>query len=368
MRNDWSVKKLAEVADFLDNQRKPVTASDRVPGPYPYYGANGQQDSVKDYIFDDELVLLAEDGGYFGSKTRPVAYRVSGKCWINNHAHVLKNKPGISDINFLGYSLMYYDVTPYISGTTRAKLNKSQAGEIPLNIPSIQVQKKIVDKLNAIKKAEELIDLQIQKTEELSESIMLNVVSKKEAWKEATIGEICDLRQGLAINAKTKHLLVSKSEIPLLRIKDLKENTEEQYIDSQNYPKSSFVNESDIIYTRTGQVGLVFTGRKGVLHNNSFIVEPKSKSILKRYLYWWLQDPKFKNKIQSLAARSSQPDINHSVFKKQKISLPSLIEQETAIAKLDLVQQYKKLLQKQKHLYKELFDSVLDKSMKGELN
>ena len=55
---------------------------------YPYYGANGLQDYVAEYIFDDELVLLAEDGGNFGSKERPIAYRVSGKCWVNNHAHV----------------------------------------------------------------------------------------------------------------------------------------------------------------------------------------------------------------------------------------------------------------------------------------
>lgn len=67
---------------------------------YPYYGANGIQDYVDDFIFDDELVLLAEDGGNFGSKTRPIAYRVSGKCWVNNHAHVLKPKAGL-DVDYL---------------------------------------------------------------------------------------------------------------------------------------------------------------------------------------------------------------------------------------------------------------------------
>ncbi|WP_234985312.1 restriction endonuclease subunit S, partial [Anaerovibrio lipolyticus] len=87
----------------------PITASERTEGPYPYYGANGVQDYVSDYIFDDELVLLAEDGGNFGSKERPIAYRVSGKCWVNNHAHVLKPKPGLN-VDYLCYSLMFYDV------------------------------------------------------------------------------------------------------------------------------------------------------------------------------------------------------------------------------------------------------------------
>ena len=81
---------IEECCDILDSRRIPITASERRNGRYPYYGANGIQDYVADYIFDDELVLLAEDGGNFGSKTRPIAYRVSGKCWVNNHAHVLK--------------------------------------------------------------------------------------------------------------------------------------------------------------------------------------------------------------------------------------------------------------------------------------
>ena len=82
--------KLEEVCEILDSKRIPITSQDRKKGIYPYYGANGLQDYVDGYIFDDELVLLAEDGGYFGSKDKPIAYRVSGKCWVNNHAHVLK--------------------------------------------------------------------------------------------------------------------------------------------------------------------------------------------------------------------------------------------------------------------------------------
>ena len=74
-------KKLEEVCEILDSQRIPITAKDRKVGQYPYYGANGLQDYVAEYIFDDELVLLAEDGGNFGSTDRPIAYRVSGKCW-----------------------------------------------------------------------------------------------------------------------------------------------------------------------------------------------------------------------------------------------------------------------------------------------
>ena len=97
---------LESVCEILDSLRIPITASERTKGPYPYYGANGIQDYVADYIFDDELVLLAEDGGNFGSKDRPIAYRVSGKCWVNNHAHVLKPKSMIH-VDYLYYALMF---------------------------------------------------------------------------------------------------------------------------------------------------------------------------------------------------------------------------------------------------------------------
>ena len=122
----WPKKPLGEVAEFLDHLRRPITARDRKSGPYPYYGANGQQDSVADYIFDEPLILMAEDGGYFGDPERTIAYRVEGKCWVNNHAHVLRPKAGV-DIGFLRRQLEKYDVTRFIKGATRQKLNKSNA-------------------------------------------------------------------------------------------------------------------------------------------------------------------------------------------------------------------------------------------------
>jgi restriction endonuclease S subunit len=133
-------KKLEEVCEILDSQRVPITAKDRKSGIYPYYGANGLQDYVADYIFDDDLVLLAEDGGNFGSKDRPIAYRVSGKCWVNNHAHVLKAKPSV-DIDYLCYSLMFYDVTSLVNGATRQKLTQSAMRQMLIPVRSISEQK-----------------------------------------------------------------------------------------------------------------------------------------------------------------------------------------------------------------------------------
>jgi type I restriction enzyme S subunit len=96
----FPVKPLGEVVDFLDSRRRPVRESDRQPGPFPYYGANGQQGTINSYIFDEPLVLLAEDGGYFDEPERCIAYRISGKSWVNNHAHVLRPRKGL-DLDYL---------------------------------------------------------------------------------------------------------------------------------------------------------------------------------------------------------------------------------------------------------------------------
>lgn len=141
--------RLGDICEILDSKRVPVTAADRQPGPYPYYGANGVQDYVADYIFDDELVLLAEDGGNFGSKDKPIAYRISGKCWVNNHAHVLKPKQGL-DVDYLCYSLMFYDVSGLINGATRQKLTQADMRKMEIPVPPLEEQRRIAALLDKV--------------------------------------------------------------------------------------------------------------------------------------------------------------------------------------------------------------------------
>ena len=157
---------IEDCCEILDSMRVPITASDREEGDYPYYGANGIQDHVADYIFDDELVLLAEDGGNFGSKEKPIAYRVSGKCWINNHAHVLKPKIGL-DVDYLCYSLMFYNVDGMVNGATRQKLTQAAMRKMQIPSRSIEDQKHIVDELNRIVKIKEQRFLELQLLDKL---------------------------------------------------------------------------------------------------------------------------------------------------------------------------------------------------------
>ena len=170
-KNEWKKVKLGDVCEVLDSKRVPISEENRIKGEYPYYGANGIQGYINEYIFDEELVLLAEDGGNFGSKTKPIAYKISGKTWVNNHAHVLKAKDEIISTDFLLYSLMFYDVTKLITGTTRKKLTRAGMEKITLSIPALSIQNKITDYLQKIESFISFRKHQLNSLKELNKSL-----------------------------------------------------------------------------------------------------------------------------------------------------------------------------------------------------
>ena len=138
-----------------------------------------------------------------------------------------------------------------------------------------------------------------------------------------TLGDLVDLSQGLAINAKTSHL-ISDFGTPLLRITDLINGTRCQFVDVAKVPQQCVVTPEEIIYTRTGQVGLVFKGKRGVAHNNCFKVAPKSELLDSEYLYWFLFQESVREHANAIASGSVQKDLNHTAFKSIPIELPCL--------------------------------------------
>lgn len=146
---DWKHQRMSSVASILDNKRIPLNSEQRARmlGNFPYYGANGLVDYVDNYIFDEDLILVAEDGGYFDEyKTRPIAYKISGKSWVNNHAHVLKVKEGF-DYNFVFYSLEHKNILKFLNGGTRAKLNRGELEKLPVYFPRTYKEQKEIGNL-----------------------------------------------------------------------------------------------------------------------------------------------------------------------------------------------------------------------------
>jgi type I restriction enzyme, S subunit len=147
----WITCSVNQFAECLDRLRVPIKREDRKSGKglFPYYGANGEVGRIDDFIFDDELVLVTEDETFYG-REKPIAYRSSGKCWVNNHAHVLR--PRTKDAaDYLCYALMYYDVIPWLSGTTgRAKLTQAALNALPIAMPPKLEQAEIIRRVQTL--------------------------------------------------------------------------------------------------------------------------------------------------------------------------------------------------------------------------
>nr|WP_315198274.1 restriction endonuclease subunit S [uncultured Aquabacterium sp.] len=143
----WVTKPLGELCEVLDSRRRPVTKKDRRSGPYPYYGATGIVDHVDEFIFDEPLVLVGEDGAKWGSGDE-TAFSVTGKCWVNNHAHVLRPLRATLLDDWLVYYLVHQDLSPFVAGLTVPKLNQGSLREIPVPLPSVAEQRRIVTLLD----------------------------------------------------------------------------------------------------------------------------------------------------------------------------------------------------------------------------
>lgn len=146
----WNIEDLDNSVEIIDAKRIPINSNERKKRTngknknelYPYYGATGQVDYIDNFLLEGEYVLLGEDGAPFLDRFKDKAYLVNGKFWVNNHAHILRSK---SSNKYLLYYLNYFDFNQFVSGTTRLKLTQSSLKRIPLIIPSVKEQQKIVE-------------------------------------------------------------------------------------------------------------------------------------------------------------------------------------------------------------------------------
>ena len=177
----WMVSKLQYFIDCYDGRRVPVDAAERTPGPYPYWGAGSIMDYVNDYLFDEELLLLGEDGAPFFDYTRPVAFYSNEKIWVNNHIHVLKPHADIC-IKYLLHYLNNVDYKSYINGSILNKLTQSNMNKIALLLPPVSEQQIIADYLDTeCAKIDAVIEqtrASIEEYKKLKQSVITQSVTK----------------------------------------------------------------------------------------------------------------------------------------------------------------------------------------------
>jgi len=174
--DDWVETTIDKISTNLDSKRVPIAKSDRKSGEYPYYGASGIVDYVADYIFDGVTLLVSEDGANLVARSTPIAFSVSGKYWVNNHAHILKFA-NMATQRFVEFYFASIPLDEYITGAAQPKLNQKALNSIPIPIPkSIDEQAKIVDGLESLsaetQRLESLYQRKLAALDELKKSLL----------------------------------------------------------------------------------------------------------------------------------------------------------------------------------------------------
>lgn len=354
----WEIFKLKDITVNLDNKRKPLNESERSKISkkqlYPYLGANNIMGYVDEYLFDEEIICIAEDGGSWGENQKCCVF-VNEKCWVNNHAHVLKSN-GKADLKYLMYYLNSKDLNSYITGSTRGKLTKSSLNSIGIPLPPLATQKRIAEILDAAdalrRKDQELL----KKYDELAQAIFIDMFgdptlnSKK--FKIKTLGELIinksdlvDGPFGSSVNVKTDY--VKDGEIPVVRTKnigllefyekDLMFMTREKF----ETVKRSQVLPGDIIITKVGTIGNIsfFPShlKEGVLSTTgSCRFRPTKDVINPTFLSYNLLYQR--GYMKRISAEGVQPFLNMTHIKSIPVLYPDINQQnlfERRIKKLE---------------------------------
>ena len=313
---NWDVLPIKRVTTCLDGKRVPVDASMRVSGPYPYWGAGNIVDYIDQYLFDEDLVLLGEDGAPFFDKARPVAFHINEKVWVNNHIHVLKAE-GI-DADYLTYALNAVDYHEYISGSILPKLTQSDMNTITIPIPSHQEQVRISNALNLncgrIDKVVAGYNEMIVKLNQMKQSIISEVVTKglnsNVSVKYSGVNWIGDIPESWGLTKVSNQYDVTLGKM-LCTSPETPDSTEENYLCSANVKRNGIegdiktmwftpkekeeylLKKGDLIVSEGGNAGtpMIYDGSRDPCYIQNAVHRVRAyenQDIRNRFLYYWM--------------------------------------------------------------------------------
>ena len=373
----WKTVQLGDLCEILDTRRKPITKKDRIHGEYPYYGATGIVDWVADYIFDEELVLIGEDGAKWdaGEKT---AFIVDGKYWVNNHAHVVKPNTEKLLNKWLTYYLCGIDLKPWVTGMTVPKLNQRQLKSIPIPLPPLAEQERIVAKLDAafaeIDKAVELGQERLSRAEKALGQIVDNELSElREEHESCVLGEMLE-----SVEYGTSTKCSKTGKYPVLRMGNMQTGSfvmdDLVYLDSDLELEKYRVRKGDVFFNRTNSAlhvgkAAIYDGGSDCLFAGYLIRLNYSDDVLDgRFLNYYLNAPSTRAYGYSVMTSSvNQSNINGTKLKEYPFIKVDLKTQNCIRKKLDeitaLLSQVHFLLRKSLNEYAHLKSAILSKEL-----
>lgn len=393
----WKLSKIAEISSILDSKRVPLNSQERAKrvGEYPYYGANGVQGYIDDFIFEGEHVLLAEDGGNFEQwATRPISYLVDGKFWVNNHAHILKAKKNHST-KFIHYSLVHKNILKHINGGTRAKLNQADMRDIQVLCPPFPEQQKIAKILTSVDEVIEKTQAQIDKLKDLKTGMMQELLTQgvgvdgkphtefkdspvgriPRIWDVSTLGVEFTLLTGSTPSRKeSAYFSLNHATIPWVKTTDLNDG----YIShtEENITPKAIAETSCKLHPKGSALVAMYggwnqIGRSGLLAcdaatNQALVALLVKKRVLGEFVNYWLIANRYRWK--SIAASSRKdPNITKQDVADFLIAVPSIEEQRCLIAKFDSISKVISAKQNRLEAYKNTKKALMQDLLTGKV-
>ena len=388
--NGWENIGLGEICEVLDTKRKPITKRNRIEGEVPYYGATGIVDWVKDYIFDEPLILLGEDGAKWDSGENS-AFKIEGKTWVNNHAHVLRPiREKVMD-NWLIYNLNYQNLLSFVTGLTVPKLNQGNMRTIHIPIPPLDEQKRIVAKLDecfeAIHIARTNVEKNLSNAKELFQSQLNQIFASTgsatdgdspelaEGWVEKKLGDITTiLGDGLHGTPKYtidgEYYFINGNNLDNGKIIYKNRTKRASFGEYEKYKKN--LNDRTVFVSINGTLGNVaFYNNEKVILGKSACYFNLTEQADKNFIKYVILSPYFIDYAHKVATGATIKNVSLKSMRELKINLPKIEEQKEIVILLDTLQSQTQSLesnyQQELDALDELKKSILQKAFSGEL-
>ena len=370
---------LGDIVDILDSKRRPISKKDRKQGPYPYYGATGIVDYIDGYIFDEELILVGEDGARWKSMDS-TAFTIKGKTWVNNHAHVLRPNNEIVLNQFLIYYLNFKDLSEFVKGITVPKLNQTNLKLIPIPVPPLQEQEKIVEKLD--KKSSIITKRTNLNFESLINNLFLSHVNNvvKDLYENSPKVAVQDeiytsdyVANGSFKSLKDNVITTAEPNFALLvKFNDLSKskNLKKTFIDesSYNFLKKSNLYEGDLIINNVGaNLGQVFIVpnlyKKMSIGPNCIVMRP-SNNFLGEYLRIVMNSHYFQTMLSEIFGGAAQPKFNKTNFRSLMLPFIDLDKQNEIVSEIKKIEEIKNKLNENYSNLNELYYKYKQSSLR----
>lgn len=384
---EWKEVRLGDVCEILDSRRVPLSAMQRAKrqGVYRYYGAQGVIDYVDDYILDGEYLLVAEDGANLTTRNQDIANLVSGKFWVNNHAHILGYN-GKCPLNLLGFILNKANISAYVTGCAQPKLNQENLRNIPISLPNnidfiasilssldrkIELNNKINAQLEEMAQAifkSWFVDFEPFKDGKFVESELGMI---PEGWRVGTLGEICDIVGG-STPSKTNANYYTDNGIAWLTPKDLS-TTQSKFtskgevdITEEGYKSTStkLMPRGSVLFSSRAPIGYITIAKNEICTNQGFkSAVPKIAGTA--FLYCYLK--KVTPVVEIKATGSTFKEASGSLMKSLPVAIADQEIFDSFEAKMQAILKQQETLEEQSLYLSQLRDTLLPKLMNGEI-